>query len=108
MAVLVSTASDLYSIAFELPADIDRMIESENNDINMAVLSNRRQYTLLCESLMKGLVKALWLVTVIVHLMHGGSLEPSYYVMIVIMCNECYHIKLMCYITSGVSDPWCI
>lgn len=37
-----------------LPNDIDRMIEDEIININMATIANRKQYLLLIESLIKG------------------------------------------------------
>ena len=55
--ILCSSATKLYSIAFVLSDDVDRLINEEAININMIVLRNKKSYIQLCKSLLSGTCK---------------------------------------------------
>lgn len=50
--ILCTSATKLYSIAFVLSNDVDRLINEEAMNINMIVLRNKKSYIQLCKSLL--------------------------------------------------------
>ena len=67
--VLKCYAHQLEVVAYLLPADVHRLIEEEAHTINMAIITNRRNYTQLCLQLMTGTY-------VLFTMKHAHQLEP--------------------------------
>ena len=53
----------LHTIAFLLPDDVQRLIDEEAHDINVAMLANRKTYSQLCINLMTGMEYVVVMVT---------------------------------------------
>ena len=53
-SVLSSHSPTLHSIAFLLPNDIEKLLEDQALEINMAILANKKHSSMLSESLIKG------------------------------------------------------
>ena len=89
---LTKHTETLYTVAYLLPHDVDKVIEEEAMKINLTILNNKKCYIQLCRDLTTGLsiCPSIYLpIYLSIHLSTYPSVHPSIYLSI---CPSIYLI----------------